>query len=417
VRYRREWFGGALLDPATRATRFYNHAGAYLLEALASPDGVGAPLPSEPAWLAAADDFIAVLIDAGIVTSRGTPADEASVYFTDVDHFADGYLHGPIAVEIELTLRCSRRCTYCAYESHPGVDGSSELSTESWLSSLEYLSDIGTFYVRFTGGDPLVRSDAVELAQHASDLGLGVSISSDLTVLTADIVRQLSAVPGLLAIQTTLDGATAEVADRHRGRGNFKLVTRGLRLLVDANVPVLVGTVVTSENAGDVYRIAELLSQFGPVAYWISPLYEAGRGRTMGSMVPTANDIALAQDLFDRAVNDGLVGAADPAWTIKTTGLDRDERHALWADLPYLVRNPDRLLRVDPQGRCYTSVHLKEILGDGVYFGNLLNRNVLDMWRSAPLLSALRDASEDLQYFGPMIDIRTLNVPMGGRND
>ena len=44
---------------------------------------------------------------------------QSQIYFENANNFSDIYLYNPIYVEIELTNKCFRKCTYCAYESGP----------------------------------------------------------------------------------------------------------------------------------------------------------------------------------------------------------------------------------------------------------------------------------------------------------
>jgi MoaA/NifB/PqqE/SkfB family radical SAM enzyme len=302
-----------------------------------------------------------------------------------------------------------RQCTYCAYESSPRVTPSGELSQDQWVAVLEELKRCGVFYVRFTGGDPFTRPDAIAILQTASDLGFGVSVASDLTVLSEKDARELTAVKNLIHIQTTLDGATASVADSQRGSGNFHRVLQGLDLLRRLNIPVVVGTVVTKLNACHIAEIAELLSRWGNVVgYGVSPLYGAGRGRLVADLAPSMEELASAYEQFATVVARGLVKPIDPAWHPLAAGLTADERRYLWADQPNLVRSPDRLLRIDPRGRMYTSIHLKERIGDDVYIGNAMCSDIVALWHDAPTLTRLRGLRKHHPYFGDVVDITAI---------
>ena len=414
LKYRRESFGGIAFLPHNMTSRFFNHAASWAIEQFAVPIELStavASLSQITETQDAASALISNFLAAGLLTEVHQDGDgKGRMFFTDVTDFSLDRLHAPVGVECELTLRCMRRCTYCAYESSPDVGTSGELTREDWGKILKRLDSLGVFYVRFTGGDPLTRPDALSILRTASDLGFAVSIASDLTVITAEHARTLAGLNNLSVLQTTLDGPSPEIADSQRGRGNFNRVIRGLALLSEFDIPVIVGTVVTKRNAGHVGEIASLLSQWGNVVgYCVSPLYDAGRGRELKKLVPSAEELALAYEQFAKAVERGVVKPADPAWDPLAGSLSPEQRHQLWANQPSLVRSPDRLLRIDPRGRAYTSIHVKEIFGDDVYVGNVMQSDVMDLWNNSPLLTGIRSLRHSHPYFGDVVDIARIS--------
>jgi len=104
-------------------------------------------------------------------------------FFTDTVDFAEDRLHAPLGIEFELTLRCMRRCLYCAYESSPEVQTAHELSRETYRSLFAKLASSGVFYLRFTGGDPLTRPDSLDILRDADTHHFGLAVASDLTAL------------------------------------------------------------------------------------------------------------------------------------------------------------------------------------------------------------------------------------------
>ena len=416
LKYRREYFGGILYDSLSKTTRFFNHAAAYTLEAFRLPIRVADAsqaiqhILSEPSF---ATPFIEELIASGVIAPFADANHTNSrMFFTDISEFPEDRLWSPLGVELELTLRCMRRCGYCSYDSSPTVEVAGQLDTSTYSQILRRLDQIGVCYIRFTGGDPLTREDTLDILSDADKLGFAIAIASDLTILTDSHINRLSALRNLTALQTTLDGPTAEVADEFRGHGNFRRVLTGIERLRRNGIPVIVGTVLTKHNAPVIYATAQLLARFD-VAYCVSPLYAAGRGRLLSDSIPDDDDLTTAYEQFAAAVSDGLVRPGDPAWRTLTDRTPADLRHTLWAGQPWLVRSPDRLLRIDPFGRCYTSVHLKEVYGDDVYVGHVPRSDPLQVWHSAPLLNALRSVRQPNAYFGDVVDIRNLQKEGG----
>jgi MoaA/NifB/PqqE/SkfB family radical SAM enzyme len=412
VKYRRERFGGIAVNVPLQAARFYNTTAARILECCTESltvKEIVARLGGPSTFGKEVNAFVCTLAQQGILERTSVPGtSKARLFFTDITDFPPSALFTPLAVEIEATLKCYRACAYCSYESGVSIETAHELTTSQWLETLEKLDRAGVLYLRFTGGDPLVRRDFPNLLGLADDLGFIVAVSSDLTALTEDIARSLAKTRNLYALQTTLDGANPDSADLFRGHGNHRSVTKGLQLLKSHGVPVSVGTVVTRSNFQEIDQIGRYLGQLGISKYCITPLYPVGRGRDMLAQVPTNEEMTTAIRQFRDLVRSGIVEPADPAWLPIAESLPEAEFDHLVDDQPYLTRQPDCILRISSTGRCYTSVKLKEVLRENMFIGNITRQDVRELWHGSPLLRQLRELPPEVSHFGKVVDVRSL---------
>jgi len=164
-------------------------------------------------------------------------------------------LSAPLGVSIEVTNRCNLRCRYCF--QGPPVKGD-VLSQEEVLSLLNDLSDMRVFTVFFGGGEPLLCPHLKVVAEYARDLGLEVGVSSNGTLLNAEIAEWF-ATSGLdRGLQISLDGSTADVHDRLRGSGSFSRTMAGIRLLASMGVHPSIAVTVTNTNILDVPNLVAL---------------------------------------------------------------------------------------------------------------------------------------------------------------
>lgn len=407
VRYRREVFGGVALRVDLQETRFFNKTGAQIIEGLASGRSLaGLCMDIDTDDIGAVGDFVASLVEHGIAI----PGHVATAADLLLGNPSIGVIEtAPLGVELELTLRCGRSCSYCAYEAVPSFSTEGELTTDQWYATLERLYKAGVFFVRFTGGDPLLRPDFADILDFANTLGFVITVGSDLTRLTGEHVAALAAADNLYALQTTLDGASPASANRLRGAGNFERVVDGVRRLKQAGVPVIVGTVLTRSNAPEIGAIARFVGELGADGYCVAPLYAAGRAQaaSVARQVPTNEDLAEAAGAFAVAVEQGWVRAADPAWAEVADGLGAEGLASLWSDQPHLVRSPDQLIRVDPRGRLYTSIKLKPSLREAIYVGNVLSDDIVTVWNRSEQIEALRHLPRRESYFGAVVDVRS----------
>src|SRR4030067_1621310 len=66
-----------------------------------------------------------------------------------------------------ITRKCNYRCRGCNVWKE---QDQRELSTEEMKRGLNILKDLGVVEVVLSGGDPLLREDAAEIVEHASNL-------------------------------------------------------------------------------------------------------------------------------------------------------------------------------------------------------------------------------------------------------
>src|SRR5215470_18890464 len=81
----------------------------------------------------------------------------------------------PLALVSELTHRCPLHCVYCSNPLELTARAS-ELPTEAWSQVFREAADLGVLQIDFTGGEPLARTDIVDLVQSARAAGLYVNL-------------------------------------------------------------------------------------------------------------------------------------------------------------------------------------------------------------------------------------------------
>lgn len=124
----------------------------------------------------------------------------------------------PLAVLLELTHRCPLQCGYC---SNPLEleRASNELSTDEWKKVLTELAEIGVLQVHFSGGEPSVRKDLVELIRFADQLGLYTNLITSAVLITRERLVEI-ADAGLAHIQISFQANDADLANRIGGFKN-----------------------------------------------------------------------------------------------------------------------------------------------------------------------------------------------------
>src|SRR5579863_793535 len=116
----------------------------------------------------------------------------------------------PLALIAELTHRCPLHCVYCSNPLEL-TQRSTELSTEVWSRVFQEAAALGVLQADFTGGEPLARTDIIELIRAARASGLYVNlITSGLPLDEQKLAALVDA--GLDHIQLSFQGAREEIA-------------------------------------------------------------------------------------------------------------------------------------------------------------------------------------------------------------
>jgi len=96
----------------------------------------------------------------------------------------------PLRVMFELTYRCNFSCKHCyvplKYQKYK------ELKTKEIFLILDQLADLGCFYLGFTGGEPFIRKDALDIFRYAKKKGFEVIIYSNGSLISAKIAEELA---------------------------------------------------------------------------------------------------------------------------------------------------------------------------------------------------------------------------------
>jgi MoaA/NifB/PqqE/SkfB family radical SAM enzyme len=145
----------------------------------------------------------------------------------------------PLALSWALTFRCNQRCKYCGIWKNK----CEELSTNAVLSILEQFRKLGTRWVSFTGGEPLLRDDIGEIINQAKKSGMYVSISSN-GRLIPDKIHQLI---GIDRVKLSLDGPE-QINDQLRGFGSFSAVEKAIKVCKKNNIKVCLECVISKVN-------------------------------------------------------------------------------------------------------------------------------------------------------------------------
>jgi len=180
----------------------------------------------------------------------------------------------------EITRKCNLNCVHCRAGAERGPYPG-ELSTAKCREVLEEIREVGTPIVILTGGEPLLREDAFDLAQTGTDLGLRMVLATNGTLLRPELVERMKD-SGIKRVSISIDGADARQHDDFRKvPGAYRRALAGIELLKAGGLEFQINTTVTRDNVGDLEKILALSVSLGAAAHHIFLLVPTGRAKYM----------------------------------------------------------------------------------------------------------------------------------------
>ncbi len=175
-----------------------------------------------------------------------------------------------------MTRRCNLRCVHC-YAKALEEGGTDAISTAQGKALIDDLAAYGAPVMLFSGGEPLVRKDLVELANHAVSRGMRAVISTNGTLISKEKARELKGV-GLSYVGISLDGGE-EVHDRFRKvPGSFKKALEGIENCQAEGLKVGLRFTINKRNVGEVPVLFDLVRDLEVPRICFYHLVYSGRG-------------------------------------------------------------------------------------------------------------------------------------------
>ena len=219
-----------------------------------------------------------------VTVRRGRPPDPKAVLGADRMPGARLWMY--------TNFHCNLACDYCCVASSPQTPRR-ELGAARIARLAKEAADWGVHEIFLTGGEPFLLPD------------IGIIVGScaavlPTTVLTNGMVfrgRGLREIESIsrdnVALQISLDSATPELHDAHRGHGSWAKAVTGIRLALGLGFRVRVAATVEAPGPGELSAFHALLDELGiapddqivrPIAH--EGVASAGVVITRASLVP-----------------------------------------------------------------------------------------------------------------------------------
>ena len=189
----------------------------------------------------------------------------------------------PLIVGWRITERCNLSCKYCGYSEKKHE----ELNTASIFKIIRELDCLGTKFVSFDGGEPLLREDLPDMINFCRAKKMYVSVNSNGTL----VKQKIKEIRGADAIKLSLDGPK-HVNDAIRGPGVHDKVIEAIEACKKEKIKVNIVTVISKHNISHIPYILELAENYD-IGVYFQPVNRYGSSNSdkdITSEIPDAKD-------------------------------------------------------------------------------------------------------------------------------
>jgi radical SAM protein with 4Fe4S-binding SPASM domain len=178
------------------------------------------------------------------------------------------------AVHFEITGECNMRCRHCYQEKYLGQ--AADLSLIELDGLAKEMRRLNVEKMGVSGGEPFARLDLFEAIGlfEAQEISIS-SILTNGTLLSSSTIERITRLTSRPTIFISLDGLGA-ASMRLRGylyssgQERFETVLRNIAATVSSGLPVMINTVVTNDNVGQLKTMYRRLRAMGVTGWRIA---------------------------------------------------------------------------------------------------------------------------------------------------
>ncbi len=206
------------------------------------------------------------------MTKKITP-DEESIKTAAVldEKVKDNFKRPLISLRISITNRCNVNCFYCHHDGIVAQDY--EMTAEEMERICKIAKSLGIEKIRLSGGEPLVRTDIIDIVSRIASLGFrDISLTTNGVLLNRYAKDLFKA--GLNRVNVSFDTLNPETYKFITKRDYMELAREGIRSAVESGLnPVKVNMVVMKGiNSSEIWDMFQFCRKNGVVLQLIELL-------------------------------------------------------------------------------------------------------------------------------------------------
>jgi MoaA/NifB/PqqE/SkfB family radical SAM enzyme len=170
----------------------------------------------------------------------------------------------PLYVKIKVNYGCNLKCEMC---KHWRETREPPISMGRFREIISELAELGCKKIHVSGGEPMLRPQLSDLVEHATGLGIRVTLTTNGTLIDKEKAKRLIEA-GLRGVNVSIDSPIRKMHEKIRGvEGAFKATAHAVALFRKyahkGKLTVHINTVVSRTNFTTLVSLPDLAHELG----------------------------------------------------------------------------------------------------------------------------------------------------------
>lgn len=208
-----------------------------------------------------------------------------------------------LTVKWDITYKCNLNCGHCLNGGF--LDNKQEeINLIDIKNIIDKLSKINTDYVHLLGGEPTFRKDFIDICNYFDEKNIKFGFNTNGLNIMTDKVSPVMFNKSLRNIVFSLEGPTAEINDKIRGKNVFKPVVNNIKKVIDIknknkldDLSITINTVVSNQNYDYIMDMLDFCLELGANEFNLLQLIEDGNAKNKNLKISDEQELELVKNI------------------------------------------------------------------------------------------------------------------------
>ncbi len=166
-------------------------------------------------------------------------------------------------VWLELTQKCNLRCLHCYADAGPEMSAENPLPAKKWGEIIQEASEMGFSGIQFTGGEPLLYPELINLLRIARKLDYElIEVYTNLTLLSDKLLDEFKTLG--VCVATSFYSYDRETHNKITlNKSSYDRTLNSIKAILSAGIPIRVGVILMEQNSSHAEKTGEFLKELG----------------------------------------------------------------------------------------------------------------------------------------------------------
>lgn len=300
------------------------------------------------------------------------------------------FMRGPHRMDLMVSAmtknkkwNCNQKCVHC-YAANQTYADVKEMTTDEWKKVIDICKENCIPQLTFTGGEPTIRKDLVELIDYSR--WFVTRLNTNGVLLNKTLCKKLYDA-SLDSVQITLYSYDEEIHNKLVGANNFQKTVKGIQNAVEAGLNVSINTPLCTLNK-DFVKTLEFANELGVTYASCSGLIVTGNAKTEES-----KSTQLTEEEITKIIEDACKFAEEKEMEISFTSpgwIKEEKLKELKLDVPSCGACLSNMA-IAPDG---SVMPCQSWLGTNQSLGNILSTKWKKIWNSSKCKKIRKESSK-----------------------